>query len=74
MARSEVYCGRCFRFVRHAQGWTGDVIEWVTCDWCAERDREDRAEVLLSGHRMSRLEGGAFIAAYLGYLGWLLLE
>jgi cation:H+ antiporter len=29
--------------------------------------------VLLSGHRMSRLEGGAFVAAYLGYLGWLTL-
>jgi cation:H+ antiporter len=29
--------------------------------------------VLLTGHRMSRLEGGAFIAAYLGYLAWLTL-
>jgi cation:H+ antiporter len=27
--------------------------------------------VLLSGHRISRLEGGAFVAAYLGYLVWL---
>src|SRR5262245_19578428 len=29
--------------------------------------------VLLSGHRISRLEGGAFVAAYLGYLAWLTL-
>jgi cation:H+ antiporter len=29
--------------------------------------------VLLTGHRMSRLEGGAFVAAYLGYLVWLTL-
>jgi cation:H+ antiporter len=27
--------------------------------------------VLVSGHRISRLEGGAFVAAYLGYLVWL---
>jgi cation:H+ antiporter len=27
--------------------------------------------VLLSGHRISRLEGGAFVASYLGYLIWL---
>jgi cation:H+ antiporter len=30
--------------------------------------------VLLSGHRISRLEGGAFVAAYLGYLAWLILS
>jgi cation:H+ antiporter len=30
--------------------------------------------VLTSGHRMSRLEGGAFVAAYLGYLVWLILD
>jgi cation:H+ antiporter len=29
--------------------------------------------VLLSGQRISRLEGGAFVAAYLGYLVWLIL-
>ena len=29
--------------------------------------------VLVSGHRITRLEGGAFVAAYLGYLGWLIL-
>jgi cation:H+ antiporter len=29
--------------------------------------------VLLSGHRISRLEGGAFVATYLGYLVWLIL-
>ena len=29
--------------------------------------------VLLSGHRISRHEGGAFVAAYLGYLAWLIL-
>lgn len=29
--------------------------------------------VLASGHRVSRLEGGAFVAAYLGYLIWLAL-
>jgi cation:H+ antiporter len=29
--------------------------------------------VFLTGHRMSRLEGGAFVAAYLGYLVWLTL-
>jgi cation:H+ antiporter len=29
--------------------------------------------VLLSGHRISRLEGGAFVAAYLSYLVWLTL-
>jgi cation:H+ antiporter len=29
--------------------------------------------VLLTGHRISRLEGGAFVAAYLGYLVWLTL-
>jgi cation:H+ antiporter len=29
--------------------------------------------VLLSGHRISRLEGGAFVASYLGYLVWLTL-
>jgi cation:H+ antiporter len=29
--------------------------------------------VLLTDHRMSRLEGGAFVAAYLGYLVWLTL-
>jgi cation:H+ antiporter len=29
--------------------------------------------VLLTGHRISRLEGGAFVAAYLGYLAWLAL-
>jgi cation:H+ antiporter len=28
---------------------------------------------LLTGHRISRLEGGAFVAAYLGYLVWLIL-
>jgi cation:H+ antiporter len=30
--------------------------------------------VLLTGHRMSRLEGGVFVAAYLGYLVWLTLS
>jgi len=30
--------------------------------------------VLLSGHRISRLEGGAFVATYLGYLVWLTLR
>ena len=29
--------------------------------------------VLLSGHRISRLEGGAFVSAYLTYLAWLTL-
>jgi cation:H+ antiporter len=29
--------------------------------------------VLLSGHRVSRVEGGAFVAAYLGYLLWLIV-
>jgi cation:H+ antiporter len=29
--------------------------------------------VVLSGQRISRLEGGAFVAAYLGYLVWLIL-
>ena len=29
--------------------------------------------VLLTGHRVSRLEGGAFVAAYLAYLAWLTL-
>jgi cation:H+ antiporter len=29
--------------------------------------------VLLSGHRISRLEGGAFVASYVGYLAWLTL-
>ena len=29
--------------------------------------------VLLLGQRLSRLEGGAFVAAYLGYLVWLIL-
>ena len=29
--------------------------------------------VLLSGHRITRLEGGSFVAAYLGYLVWLTL-
>jgi cation:H+ antiporter len=29
--------------------------------------------VLLSGQRISRLEGGAFVGAYLGYLVWLIL-
>jgi cation:H+ antiporter len=29
--------------------------------------------VLLSGQRISRPEGGAFVAAYVGYLGWLIL-
>jgi cation:H+ antiporter len=29
--------------------------------------------VLLTGHRISRLEGGSFVAAYLGYLAWLTL-
>ena len=29
--------------------------------------------VLLSGHRISRLEGGAFVATYVGYLVWLTL-
>jgi cation:H+ antiporter len=29
--------------------------------------------VLRSGHRISRLEGGAFVAAYLAYLAWLTL-
>jgi cation:H+ antiporter len=28
---------------------------------------------LLTGHRISRLEGGAFVAAYLGYLVWLIV-
>jgi cation:H+ antiporter len=27
--------------------------------------------VLVTGHRISRLEGGAFVAAYVGYLVWL---
>jgi hypothetical protein len=29
--------------------------------------------VLLSGQRISRLEGGASVAAYVGYLVWLIL-
>jgi cation:H+ antiporter len=29
--------------------------------------------VLLTGHRISRLEGGAFVAACLGYLVWLIV-
>ena len=29
--------------------------------------------VLLSGHRISRLEGGAFVVTYVGYLVWLTL-
>jgi cation:H+ antiporter len=29
--------------------------------------------VLLSGQRMTRVEGGAFVATYVGYLLWLLL-
>jgi cation:H+ antiporter len=29
--------------------------------------------VLVSGHRISRLEGGAFVAAYLAYLVWLIV-
>jgi cation:H+ antiporter len=29
--------------------------------------------VLLTGHRLSRAEGGAFVAAYLAYLAWLIL-
>jgi cation:H+ antiporter len=29
--------------------------------------------VLLSGQRINRLEGGAFVAAYLSYLVWLIL-
>ena len=29
--------------------------------------------VLLTGHRISRLEGGAFVTAYVGYLVWLTL-
>ncbi len=29
--------------------------------------------VLLSGHRISRVEGGAFVAAFLGFLVWLTL-
>jgi cation:H+ antiporter len=29
--------------------------------------------VLLSGHRVSRLEGGAFVAAYVGCLIWLIV-
>jgi cation:H+ antiporter len=29
--------------------------------------------VLLSGQRMTRVEGGAFVAAYVGYLLWLIL-
>jgi Ca2+/Na+ antiporter len=30
--------------------------------------------VLLTGHRISRVEGGAFVAAYAGYLVWLTLD
>jgi hypothetical protein len=30
--------------------------------------------VLLSGQRMTRAEGGAFVAAYAGYLLWLILH
>ncbi len=30
--------------------------------------------VLLSGQRMTRVEGGAFVAAYVGYLLWLILD
>jgi len=30
--------------------------------------------VLLTGHRLSRVEGGAFVATYLGYLTWLILR
>jgi cation:H+ antiporter len=29
--------------------------------------------VLLSGHRISRVEGGAFVAGYLGYLAWVIV-
>jgi cation:H+ antiporter len=29
--------------------------------------------VFLSGRRISRLEGGLFVASYIGYLMWLLL-
>jgi hypothetical protein len=34
------------RFLRHADRWTGDIIEWVdACDWCAARERRQRVEV-----------------------------
>jgi hypothetical protein len=29
--------------------------------------------VLLTGHRISRREGGVFVAGYLGYLVWVTL-
>jgi hypothetical protein len=34
------------RFLAYADGWRGDVIEWVpACDWCQVRIAERQAQV-----------------------------
>jgi hypothetical protein len=34
------------RFLRYANGWTGDVIEWLpACDWCLGQMAKAEAEV-----------------------------
>jgi hypothetical protein len=45
MERTAIYCGECFGFRGYRPGWTGDVIEWITCDWCVANERRKQAEV-----------------------------
>jgi hypothetical protein len=40
-----LYCGLCHRYLQSVE-WRGEVLVWIeACDWCAEHDRERRAEV-----------------------------
>jgi hypothetical protein len=40
---TSVYCENCFGYLRSIP-WAGDVITWITCDWCAEREAEREAK------------------------------
>jgi hypothetical protein len=37
MEKTEFYCRECWRYLRSADEWRGDVIEWIVCDRCLER-------------------------------------
>jgi hypothetical protein len=37
MEQTAVYCAECWRYLRDVE-WRGDVIEWITCDRCLERE------------------------------------
>jgi hypothetical protein len=41
--RTEYYCGSCHGYLRSGP-WAGDILVWITCDRCSERQREREAE------------------------------